>query len=181
MDIRIAGRYRLGRKIGGGSFGDIYIATDISSGDEVAVKLEHTKTKHPQLHVECKFYKVGSPGSLSRASSRSHSSQFVLFLLAGYGEMILRVYIYPVIQRTNTHLGISATKEIASYTRAVAFYPGFMLFREECSPFQHRLGGGTRHHMNVKSGLKKNQVESGVFSCFKHNHQSYEKTTYTYM
>lgn len=74
MDIRIAGRYRLGRKIGGGSFGDIYIATDISSGDEVAVKLEHTKTKHPQLHVECKFYKVGSPGSLSRASSRSHSS-----------------------------------------------------------------------------------------------------------
>ena len=66
MDIRIAGRYRLGRKIGGGSFGDIYIATDISSGDEVAVKLEHTKTKHPQLHVECKFYKVGLPGSLSR-------------------------------------------------------------------------------------------------------------------
>ena len=59
LDIRIAGRYRLGRKIGGGSFGDIYIATDISSGDEVAVKLEHTKTKHPQLHVECKFYKVG--------------------------------------------------------------------------------------------------------------------------
>ena len=75
MDIRIAGRYRLGRKIGGGSFGDIYIATDISTGDEVAVKLEHTKTKHPQLHVECKFYKVGSPsGSLPRASSSSHSS-----------------------------------------------------------------------------------------------------------
>ena len=58
MDIRIAGRYRLGRKIGGGSFGDIYIATDISSGDEVAVKLENRKTKHPQLHIECKFYKV---------------------------------------------------------------------------------------------------------------------------
>jgi len=62
MDIRIAGRYRLGRKIGGGSFGDIYIATDISTGDEVAVKLEHTKTKHPQLHVECKFYKVMQGG-----------------------------------------------------------------------------------------------------------------------
>jgi hypothetical protein len=25
LDIRIAGRYRLGRKIGGGSFGDIYL------------------------------------------------------------------------------------------------------------------------------------------------------------
>jgi serine/threonine protein kinase len=58
MDIRIAGRYRLGRKIGGGSFGDIYLATDMPTGEEVAVKLEHNKTKHPQLHVECKFYKV---------------------------------------------------------------------------------------------------------------------------
>ena len=46
---------------------------------------------------------------------------------------MIRVYIYPVIQRTNTHLG-SETKEIASYTRAVAFYPRFMLFREECFP-----------------------------------------------
>jgi len=61
-DIRIAGRYRLGRKIGGGSFGDIYLATDIQGGEEVAVKLEYCKTKHPQLHVECKFYKVMQGG-----------------------------------------------------------------------------------------------------------------------
>jgi len=62
MDIRIAGRYRLGRKIGGGSFGDIYLATDVTTQEEVAVKLEHSKTKHPQLHVECKFYKVMQGG-----------------------------------------------------------------------------------------------------------------------
>jgi len=62
LDIRIAGKFRLGRKIGGGSFGDIYLATDINTNEEVAVKLEHTKTKHPQLHVECKFYKVMQGG-----------------------------------------------------------------------------------------------------------------------
>ena len=61
MDIRIAGRFRLGRKLGGGSFGEIYLAVDLSNGEEVAVKLEHRKTKHPQLHIECKFYKVISP------------------------------------------------------------------------------------------------------------------------
>ena len=61
MDIRIAGRYRLGRKIGGGSFGDVYLATDLTTQEEVAVKLEHFKTKLPQLHVECKFYKVLFP------------------------------------------------------------------------------------------------------------------------
>lgn len=58
MDIRIAGRFRLGRKLGGGSFGEIYLAIDLTTGEEVAVKLEHRKTKHPQLHIECKFYKV---------------------------------------------------------------------------------------------------------------------------
>jgi len=62
MDIRIAGKYRLGRKIGGGSFGDIYLATDVNTNEEVAVKLEHIKTKHPQLHIECKFYKVMQGG-----------------------------------------------------------------------------------------------------------------------
>jgi len=64
LDIRIASKYRLGKKIGGGSFGDIYLATDVTLEEEVAVKLEHTKTKHPQLHVECRFYKVmqGGPG-----------------------------------------------------------------------------------------------------------------------
>jgi len=62
MDIRIAGKYKLGRKIGSGSFGDIYLATDVNTNEEVAVKLEHAKTKYPQLCVECKFYKVMQGG-----------------------------------------------------------------------------------------------------------------------
>lgn len=61
MDIRIAGRFKLGRKLGSGSFGEIYLATDLTNNEDVAVKLEHRKTKHPQLHIECKFYKVGWP------------------------------------------------------------------------------------------------------------------------
>lgn len=55
-------RYRLGRKIGSGSFGDIYLGTNISTGEEVAIKLECIKTKHPQLHIESKFYKMTQGG-----------------------------------------------------------------------------------------------------------------------
>eukprot|EP00887_Chlorella_sp_A99_P006839 scaffold2.g6839.t1 len=36
---RIAGKYRLGRKIGSGSFGDIYIGTHLLTGEEVGIKL----------------------------------------------------------------------------------------------------------------------------------------------
>jgi len=54
----IAQKYRLVRKIGSGSFGDIYLAINIATGEEVAVKLEPMKARHPQLLYESKLYKV---------------------------------------------------------------------------------------------------------------------------
>jgi casein kinase 1 len=46
MNIRIGGKYSLSRKIGSGSFGEIYLGTHISSGRDVAVKLEKRRSKH---------------------------------------------------------------------------------------------------------------------------------------
>ena len=37
MDLRVGNKYRLGRKIGGGSFGDIYQGVNITTGEEYAV------------------------------------------------------------------------------------------------------------------------------------------------
>lgn len=62
MELRVGNKYRLGRKIGSGSFGDIYLGTSILTGEEVAIKLECIKTKHPQLHIESKFYKMMQGG-----------------------------------------------------------------------------------------------------------------------
>jgi len=54
--LRIGMKYRLGRKIGSGSFGDIYLGIHIQTNEEVAIKLESCKTKHPQLMYEAKLY-----------------------------------------------------------------------------------------------------------------------------
>jgi len=54
----VAGKYRLMRKIGSGSFGDIYLANSLGNGEEVAVKLESIKARHPQLLYESKLYKI---------------------------------------------------------------------------------------------------------------------------
>jgi len=62
MELRVGGKYRLGRKIGSGSFGDIYIGTNVQSGEEVAIKLESIKSKHPQLLYESKLYKILAGG-----------------------------------------------------------------------------------------------------------------------
>jgi len=37
--------------------GDIYLGVNIVSGEEVAIKLESVKAKHPQLEYESKVYK----------------------------------------------------------------------------------------------------------------------------
>jgi len=62
MELRVGGKYRLGRKIGSGSFGDIYLGTNINTGEEVAIKLESVKTKHPQLAYEYKVYRILAGG-----------------------------------------------------------------------------------------------------------------------
>ncbi|KAK4336929.1 hypothetical protein RND71_043971 [Anisodus tanguticus] len=57
-DVVVAGKYQLVRKIGSGSFGEIYLGINVTNGDEVAVKVEQTKTRHPQLLYEARVYKV---------------------------------------------------------------------------------------------------------------------------
>jgi casein kinase I family protein HRR25 len=75
LDIRIGGRYRVGKKIGSGAFGtsgllkpfssehvpartsanlsgDIYTGQNVITNEEVAIKLEPKDVKHPQLVIE---------------------------------------------------------------------------------------------------------------------------------
>lgn len=57
QDLRVGNKYRIGRKIGSGSFGEVYLGTNIISGEEIAIKLESTKARHPQLEYEARVYK----------------------------------------------------------------------------------------------------------------------------
>ncbi|KAJ1386773.1 Serine/threonine-protein kinase, active site [Sesbania bispinosa] len=63
MERIIGGKYKLGRKIGSGSFGEIYLATHNDTFEIVAVKIENGKTKHPQLLYEAKLYNILQGGS----------------------------------------------------------------------------------------------------------------------
>lgn len=44
--------------------------SNIATGEEVAIKLECVKTKHPQLHIESKFYKMMQGGG------KTHGERF---------------------------------------------------------------------------------------------------------
>jgi serine/threonine protein kinase len=47
MELRVGGKYKLSRKLGSGAFGDVYLGTNIKTNEEVAIKLEPVKSKHP--------------------------------------------------------------------------------------------------------------------------------------
>eukprot|EP01012_Entosiphon_sulcatum_P065493 TRINITY_DN9444_c0_g3_i2.p1 TRINITY_DN9444_c0_g3~~TRINITY_DN9444_c0_g3_i2.p1 ORF type:complete len:456 (+),score=57.92 TRINITY_DN9444_c0_g3_i2:154-1368(+) len=63
MELRVGIKYRLGRKIGQGSFGDVYQGTDVTTGETVAIKLEPVRARHPpQLEHEFRLYEVLNRG-----------------------------------------------------------------------------------------------------------------------
>ena len=49
MELRVGNKYRLGRKIGSGSFGDIYLGTHISTLEEG--KLLNVVDFYPRLFI----------------------------------------------------------------------------------------------------------------------------------
>ncbi len=56
----VAERYRLGRKLGSGSFGHVYLGIDLAPEDDedlVAVKVESRKVQGALLAVEAEHYK----------------------------------------------------------------------------------------------------------------------------
>ena len=58
MELRVGRKYRVGPKIGSGSFGEIYEGTNIHTGEEVALKLEPLRSRHPQVLYESKILRL---------------------------------------------------------------------------------------------------------------------------
>jgi serine/threonine protein kinase len=56
MAVLLAGRFRVIRELGSGSFGSVYQCVDAESGGEVALKVEPLNARVPQLMGECEVY-----------------------------------------------------------------------------------------------------------------------------
>lgn len=58
MDFRVGSKFKLKKRIGCGSFGEVYSGENIITKEEVAIKLESIKTKPSQLRIEAEMYKL---------------------------------------------------------------------------------------------------------------------------
>ena len=97
----VGGKYRLVRKIGSGSFGDIYLGINITNGEEVAVKLESIKARHPQLLYESKLYKIlqvkTKKKTLGKIINRSAGLSLLYESLASSNETFVSLKICSII------------------------------------------------------------------------------------
>ena len=52
VEIRVAGRYKLGSHIATGTYSEVYQGKNVHSGEDVAIKLETQKNRYPQVIYE---------------------------------------------------------------------------------------------------------------------------------
>ena len=66
-ELIIGGKFKIGKKIANGAFGQLRLVKNIQNGDDLAVKLEPVNSKIPQLFIEYEFYKkLGEDHALPR-------------------------------------------------------------------------------------------------------------------
>ena len=91
MELRVGKKFRIGRRIGSGSFGDIYLGTNMTTGENVAIKLESVRSQHPQLLRETKIYRsLHGVGTCPTCVSLSNYFFLVILLCSAN-------YVMPVI------------------------------------------------------------------------------------
>ena len=77
MDVTIGNKYKLGRRIGEGSFGKVYLAKDSETNQEVAIKLEHVSTKKKRtLYFEYKCLKILQSDRIPKVMYYGHEGEY---------------------------------------------------------------------------------------------------------
>ena len=77
----------------------IFLAINIQTGEEVAIKLEHMNAKHPQLHIECKFYRImqgGGNSFLVKQFNLTSNIQVNGQIWGSYSSVCLCIFLIPM-------------------------------------------------------------------------------------
>lgn len=89
MEITVGGHYHLKRRIGAGSFGEVFYGEDVQTHEEVAIKLERVKTRVPQLLYESKIYLLFAGGiNIPRLRWFGTESNFNVMVLDYLGKSL---------------------------------------------------------------------------------------------
>jgi serine/threonine protein kinase len=102
-------RIHTAQKVGSGSFGEIFRATDVNTGEEVAVKVERTSARQPQLVYESRIYRLlqGEPGIPNVKACQPDGDVYVMVM------DLLGPSLEDVFSACNRRFSITTTCQLA--------------------------------------------------------------------
>eukprot|EP00667_Euglena_gracilis_P008648 EG_transcript_8771 len=162
MDLRVGSKYRIGRKIGSGSFGDVYQGTNIVSGDPVGIKLEPVTAKYPQLLYEAKLYKVlnsgGSVVGIPRVRWSGVEGDYNVLVIDLLGPSMEDLFNFCGRRFTLKTVLMLADQMIAR----VEYFHSKQFLHRDIKPDNFLMGVGKKaHHMYIIDyGLAKKYIDS---------------------
>eukprot|EP01062_Namystynia_karyoxenos_P029233 TRINITY_DN219_c0_g5_i2.p1 TRINITY_DN219_c0_g5~~TRINITY_DN219_c0_g5_i2.p1 ORF type:complete len:448 (+),score=160.39 TRINITY_DN219_c0_g5_i2:133-1476(+) len=158
-DVCIAeGRFLIKRKLGAGSFGDVYQGLDQQTQEFVAIKLEHKKQRYPQLRNEARVLRTLN-------MMHKHPCGFAkLFWCGDEGDYtaLVMTFLGPSVQTLHEYCGrkftLKTTVMLAiQMMRRIEHLHSVFFIHRDIKPENFVLGRGNRgHHVYlIDYGLSK--------------------------
>lgn len=143
----IANKYRVGSRIGSGTFGDIYVGTVISTGKSVAIKIEKSSAPYPQLPREARLYVL-----LSNPSSRVKDvPDYYYYGTEGdYSVMVIELLgssLNILFKACRCKFSMKTTLQLADQMiLRLKFLHSKGLIHRDMKPDNFMVGSGKKHH-----------------------------------